>query len=87
MSMTRAEYEAVAAAINESDTPLEFRRTNALEIATALCATNDRFDPWRFLQQCGLGLTEDDVAGYSHALYLRTQTGVGLGRKHFHQSA
>jgi hypothetical protein len=83
MSMTRADYESLASAIHEVDIPLEQKRSVALEIATALCATNDRFDPARFLQQCDLGISEDDIATYSHALFLRTQTGVGYARKHF----
>lgn len=87
MSMTRAEYEALASAINEADVPEDSKRTVALEIATALCATNDRFDPLRFLQQCDVGLVEGDIKGYSHALWLRTQTGVGAARKQIHRSA
>lgn len=78
--MNRAEYEAVASGINEAEGDRETKVTIALEIATNLCATNDRFDPVRFLQQTGLDLTPDEVAEYSHTLLLRTTTGVGAVR-------
>jgi len=78
--MNRAEYEAVASGINEADGDRETKVTVALEIATNLCATNDRFDPVRFLAQTGLDLTPEEVAEYSHTLLLRTRTGVGAVR-------
>jgi hypothetical protein len=78
--MNRAEYEAVASAIHEADTPKGYRRIIALEIATALCATNDRFDPVRFMEQADLDVSDAEISGYSHALYLRTKTGVGAAR-------
>jgi hypothetical protein len=78
--MNRAEYEAVASGIHEADGDRETKVTVALEVATNLCATNDRFDPVRFLQQTGLGLTADEIADYSHTLLLRTRTGVGATR-------
>ena len=43
--MSRADYESIASAINEAEVPPEAKQILALEIATALCATNDRFDP------------------------------------------
>jgi len=78
--MTRNDYESIASAINEADVPMDYRQILALEIATALCATNDRFDPIRFLQQVDLGLTAEQISGYSHALFLRMKTGVGATR-------
>lgn len=78
--MNRAEYEAVASGINEAEGDRETKISVALEIATNLCATNDRFDPVRFLQQTGLALTPSEVAEYSHTLRLRTTTGVGAVR-------
>jgi cytosine/adenosine deaminase-related metal-dependent hydrolase len=80
MVMSRAEYEALASAINEADVPKGYRVTIALEIATALCATNDRFDPVRFMEQADLNVSAEEISGYSHALYLRTKTGVGATR-------
>lgn len=80
MSMTRSEYESLASAINESEVPEDAKRTLALEIADAMCATNDRFDPWRFLQQCDVGVVKEDVEHYSHRLWLRITTGVGQTR-------
>lgn len=85
--MDRSDYESLASALHEADVPREDAKTMALEIATALCATNARFDPVRFLAQCDLGITDVEVAGYSHALYLRTKTGVGATRKEIHRSA
>ena len=78
--MDRADYESIASAINEADVAMEPKQILALEIATALCSTNDRFDPRRFLQQCDVALTDHDIALASHALYLRTKTGVGATR-------
>ena len=78
--MNRADYESIASAINEAEVPPENKQILALEIATALCATNDRFDPLRFLQQTDLGLTNEQISGYSHALFLRSKTGVGATR-------
>jgi len=80
MTMSRADYESIASAINEAEVPKENKQILALEITTALCATNDRFDPLRFLQQVDLGLTNEQISGYSHALYLRMKTGVGATR-------
>lgn len=80
MSMTRAEYESLASAINEAEVPEEAKRVLALEIADAMCATNDRFDPRRFLQQCDIGIDTAVVEHYSHRLFLRTTTGVGQTR-------
>lgn len=87
MPMNRADYESIASAINEADVPEEHQRTLALEIATALCAGNDRFDPIRFLRQCDLGLTNHEIGMYSHALHLRTETGVGATRKVIRRTA
>jgi len=78
--MNRADYESIASAINEAEVTPEAKQILALEIATALCATNDRFDPLRFLQQVDLGLTKEQISGYSHALFLRSKTGVGATR-------
>ena len=78
--MDRADYESLASAINEADVDPEAKHTLALEIATSLCATNDRFDPVRFLSQCDIGIPEETIRGYSHALRLRTSTGVGSTR-------
>jgi len=78
--MARNDYESIASAINEASVPKESREILALEIATALCATNDRFDPLRFLKQVDLGLTNEQISGYSHALFLRSKTGVGATR-------
>lgn len=83
MTMTRAEYESLASAINEADVPTEAAQEMALNIASNLCATNDRFDPARFLQQCDIGITDADIKDFSHPLFLRTQTGVGAHRKSF----
>jgi hypothetical protein len=80
MTMNRAEYEAVASGLNEAEGDRETKINVALEIATNLCATNDRFDPVRFLHQTGLNLTEAEIASYSHTLDLRTRTGVGVVR-------
>ena len=80
MSMTRAEYESLASAINEAEVPEEAKRILALEIADAMCATNDRFDPRRFLAQCDVGIDRDMIERYSHRLFLRTTTGVGQTR-------
>jgi hypothetical protein len=80
MVMSRAEYESLASAINEADVPKGYRVILALEIATALCATNDRFDPVRFMEQTDLNTSAEEISGYSHALYLRTKTGVGAAR-------
>jgi hypothetical protein len=79
--MNRADYESLASAVHEAEVPIEHAQTMALEIATALCATNDRFDPKRFIEQVDLGITEQDVKDFSHALFLRTQTGVGATRR------
>jgi len=79
--MNRADYESLASALHEADVPPEHAQTMALEIATNLCATNDRFDPKRFLAQTDLGITEQEVKDFSHALFLRTQTGVGATRE------
>ena len=84
--MNRADYESIASAINEASVPLENKQTLALEIATALCATNDRFDPLRFLKQVDLGLTPEYISGYSHALFLRSKTGVGATRNAIHKT-
>jgi hypothetical protein len=78
--MNRADYESIASAINEAEVPEVNKQVLALEIATALCATNDRFDPLRFLQQCDVRLLPEQISGYSHALFLRSQTGVGATR-------
>lgn len=80
MTMNRAEYEAVASGINEADGDRETKIAVALEIATNLCATNERFDPVRFLSNTGLALSADEIAEYSHTLRLRTLTGVGAVR-------
>ena len=85
--MTRADYESIASALHEADVTEEHAKEMALEVATALCATNDRFDPLRFLEQVDLGITEAEIKSFSHALFLRTQTGVGATRKQIHRSA
>ena len=87
MSMDRADYENLSAAIHEADVPLEHKQTMALEIADGLCNSGPRFDPVRFLAQCEVGLTEADISAYSHRLKLRTKTGVGHARKTFAGSA
>jgi len=79
--MGRADYEALASAINEAEVPESNKQILALEIATALCATNDRFDPLRFLEQVDVRLLPEQISGYSHALFLRSKTGVGATRK------
>lgn len=85
--MTRADYEGIASALHEADVTEDAAKEMALEIATALCATNDRFDPARFLKQADLGITEAEIEGFSHALFLRTQTGVGAARKQISRTA
>ena len=87
MTMGRNDYEALASALNEAEVPLDYRQILALEIATALCATNDRFDPIRFLEQTNLGLLPDQISGYSHALFLRSKTGVGATRNQIRGTA
>ena len=78
--MNRADYESLASALHDADVAVTDARTMALEVATALCATNDRFDPVRFLQQTDLGITSEEISRYSHALHLRSKTGVGAAR-------
>jgi len=85
--MSRNEYESLASAINEAEVETAAKQTLALEIATALCATNDRFDPIRFLEQVDLGLTPAEISGYSHALFLRSKTGVGATRNQIRGTA
>lgn len=92
MTMTRAEYESIASAIHETYERAEEYTENyaahrreavrdtMLEIATALCATNDRFDPRRFISQCAVGISVDEAAAFSHGLRLRLTTGIGATR-------
>lgn len=85
--MNRADYESIASAINEAEVPEESKQTLALEIATALCATNDRFDPIRFLEQVDVDLDPAQISAYSHALFLRSKTGVGATRNQIRGTA
>ncbi len=92
MTMSRAEYETTAAVFhNMWEIYVEDERTlssganaieeTALEFASAMCATNDRFDPARFLQQCAIpGLDAKRAVEYSHSLRIRMRSGVGATR-------
>lgn len=80
MSMERAEFEAIASAINEAMVPAKYAGIMALDIADRLCALSSRFDPQRFIEQVDVGIAPETVSAYSHALYLRTKTGTGVVR-------
>ncbi|MFJ9360750.1 hypothetical protein [Streptomyces mirabilis] len=64
--MNRGDYETLAAAIADSDADDRARRILAFDLADALTGTNQRFDPVRWLRQCGIGPTTPvEVAQWS----------------------
>ncbi|MFE4681601.1 hypothetical protein ACFRNJ_12285 [Streptomyces sp. NPDC056721] len=81
-NMSRADYEAISAAIADSDDQeLHARRNIAFNIADALTGTADRFDPVLWLRQCQIGqVSPADVAERSSRLSLRVQS-IGKRRR------
>lgn len=82
----RSAYEAVASEVHYlmeeaegEDTQEQERLATryveqaALALANAFSLSSDRFDPWRFIQQCDIGLKKSDVIEHSHALRLRVE--------------
>jgi hypothetical protein len=72
MSMTRADFETIASVIHDSQALDDLTaRALALDMAEALCAGSDSFDPIRFAKQVDVRVTRDEVVDWSHALRLR----------------
>ncbi|MFF1810751.1 hypothetical protein ACFVXW_16750 [Streptomyces sp. NPDC058251] len=72
--MNRGDYETLAAAIADSDADTGARRILALDLADALTGTNQRFDPVRWLRQCGIGpVTPVEVAQWTSRLAYRVE--------------
>jgi hypothetical protein len=67
--MKRGDYEKLSAAFAESEVDDNARRALAFEIAEALTATGERFDPVLWLRQCQVGkIDPQDVASWSALL-------------------
>lgn len=72
--MNRGDFETLAAAITDSDVDADARRVLALNLADALTGTNQRFDPVRWLRQCGIGpVTPTEVARWTSRLAYRVE--------------
>lgn len=72
--MNRGDYETLAAAIADSDADDRARRVLAFDLADALTGTSQRFDPVRWLRQCGIGPTTPvEVAQWSSRLACRVE--------------
>ncbi|MGW3635250.1 hypothetical protein ACWD7F_34805 [Streptomyces sp. NPDC005122] len=71
--MNRGDYETLAAAIADSDVDDSARRILAFDLADALTGTNQRFDPVRWLRQCGTPATPVEVAQWTSRLAYRVK--------------
>ncbi|MFE2536482.1 hypothetical protein [Streptomyces sp. NPDC059371] len=71
--MNRGDYETLAAAIADSAVDDQARRILALDLADALTGTNQRFDPVRWLRQCGAPVTPVEVAQWTSRLAYRVK--------------
>ncbi|MFE9813348.1 hypothetical protein [Streptomyces sp. NPDC005548] len=71
--MNRGDYETLAAAIADSDVDDQARRILALDLADALTGTNQRFDPVRWLRQCGAPVTPVEVSQWTTRLAYRVK--------------
>ncbi|MFE5258519.1 hypothetical protein [Streptomyces coelicoflavus] len=72
--MNRGDYETLAAAITDSDVDPAARRVLAFDLADALTGTNQRFDPVRWLRQCGIGpVAPTEVARWTSRLAYRVE--------------
>ncbi|MFE4630742.1 hypothetical protein [Streptomyces mirabilis] len=71
--MNRGDYETLAAAIADSDADDHARRILAFDLADALTGTNQRFDPVRWLRQCGIPVKPGEVAQWTSRLAYRVE--------------